>query len=150
MKKVPQRSNTLTDVRSILCHMNIVLEDGSTADSTKASGKPARLNMGDDSLSPAFEAQINTLSEGDSHTFTLAAIDAFGESNPDAVHHMDRSKFPADMSLEPGVIVSFGGPGGSEIPGVVREVMGDSVTIDLNHPLAGQVLTFELEVVQVL
>ncbi|MGS0726233.1 FKBP-type peptidyl-prolyl cis-trans isomerase, partial [Shewanella sp. 0m-11] len=42
------------------------------------------------------------------------------------------------------------GPGGSEIPGMVRDVVGDSVTIDLNHPLAGQVLTFELEVVQVL
>ncbi|QFU21783.1 FKBP-type peptidyl-prolyl cis-trans isomerase [Shewanella eurypsychrophilus] len=140
----------MTDERSILCHMNIVLEDGSTADSTKASGKPARLNIGDESLSPAFEAQIQALSEGDSHTFTLAAIDAFGESNPDAIHHMDRSKFPADMALEPGVIVSFGGPGGSEIPGIVRDVVGDSVTVDLNHPLAGQVLTFELEVVQVL
>ena len=63
---------------------------------------------------------------------------------------MDKSKFPADMSLEPGVIVSFGGPGGSEIPGMIREVAGDSVTVDLNHPLAGQVVTFELEVVQVL
>ena len=130
--------------------MNIVLEDGSTADSTKASGKPAKLNVGDETLSPAFEAEIVNLSEGDKHSFTLQAVDAFGESNPDAIHHMDKSKFPADMSLEPGVIVSFGGPGGSEIPGMIREVAGDSVTVDLNHPLAGQVVTFELEVVQVL
>ncbi|MFT5235546.1 MAG: FKBP-type peptidyl-prolyl cis-trans isomerase SlpA [Shewanella sp.] len=140
----------MADTHSILCHMNIVLEDGSTADSTKASGKPAKLNIGDETLSPAFEAEIINLSEGDNHSFTLQAVDAFGESNPDAIHHMDRSKFPADMSLEPGVIVSFGGPGGSEIPGMIREVAGDSVTVDLNHPLAGQVVTFELEVVQVL
>ncbi|AQS37538.1 FKBP-type peptidyl-prolyl cis-trans isomerase [Shewanella psychrophila] len=140
----------MTDVRSILCHMNIVLEDGSTADSTKASGKPVRLNIGDESLSPAFEAQIESLGEGDTHSFTLEAVDAFGESNPDAIHYMDRSKFPGDMELEPGVIVSFGGPGGSEIPGIVRDIAGDSVTVDLNHPLAGQVLTFELEVIQVL
>ncbi|GGI99258.1 peptidyl-prolyl cis-trans isomerase [Shewanella hanedai] len=140
----------MADTRSILCHMNIVLEDGSTADSTKASGKPAKLNVGDETLSPAFEAEIVNLSEGDKHSFTLQAVDAFGESNPDAIHHMDKSKFPADMSLEPGVIVSFGGPGGSEIPGMIREVAGDSVTVDLNHPLAGQVVTFELEVVQVL
>ncbi|ACA85585.1 FKBP-type peptidyl-prolyl cis-trans isomerase [Shewanella woodyi] len=140
----------MSDTRSIVCHMNIVLEDGSTADSTKASGKPARLNIGDDSLSPAFEAEITNLAQGDKHSFTLQAVDAFGESNPDAIHHMDRSKFPADMSLEPGVIVSFGGPGGSEIPGMIREVAGDSITVDLNHPLAGQVVTFELEVVQVL
>ncbi|QYJ85259.1 FKBP-type peptidyl-prolyl cis-trans isomerase [Shewanella mesophila] len=136
--------------RSLLCHMNIVLEDGSTADSTKASGKPAKLNIGDETLSPAFEAELINLNQGDKHSFTLQAVDAFGESNPDAIHHMDRSKFPADMSLEAGVIVSFDGPGGSEIPGIVRDVIGDSVTVDLNHPLAGRAVTFELEVVQVL
>ncbi|MDX1280582.1 FKBP-type peptidyl-prolyl cis-trans isomerase [Shewanella colwelliana] len=135
--------------RSLLCHMNILLEDGSTADSTKASGKPAKLNIGDETLSPAFEAQLVNLKEGDKHSFTLQAVDAFGESSPDAIHHMDRSKFPADMSLETGVIVSFAGPGGSEIPGIVREVAGDSVTVDLNHPLAGRAVTFELEVVEV-
>ncbi|MCE9678008.1 FKBP-type peptidyl-prolyl cis-trans isomerase [Shewanella sp. AS1] len=136
--------------RSILSHMNIVLEDGSTADSTKASGKPAKLNIGDQTLSPAFEAEIVNLNEGDKHSFTLAPADAFGESNPDAIHYLDRSKFPADMELQAGVIVSFAGPGGSEIPGIVREVAGDSVTVDLNHPLAGHSVTFELEVVQVL
>jgi FKBP-type peptidyl-prolyl cis-trans isomerase SlpA len=140
----------VTITRSLLCHMNIVLEDGSTADSTKASGKPARLNVGDGTLSPAFEAQLADLYEGDKHSFTLEAIDAFGESNPDAIHYMDRSRFPANMDLEAGVIVSFAGPGGSEIPGIVREVAGDSITVDLNHPLAGRKVTFELDVVKVL
>jgi len=130
--------------------MNIVLEDGSTADSTKASGKPARLNVGDGTLSPAFEAQLAKLNEGDKHSFTLDAVDAFGESNPDAIHYMDRSRFPADMTLEAGVIVSFAGPGGSEIPGIVRDVADDSITVDLNHPLAGHKITFELDVVKVL
>jgi len=140
----------LADIRSLICHMNILLEDGSTAESTKASGKPARLNIGDRSLSPAFEAELAELSEGDKHTFTLNAVDAFGESNPDAIHYMDRSKFPSDIVLDVGVIVSFAGPGGSEIPGIIREVAGDSVTVDLNHPLAGRTMKFELEVVQVL
>ncbi|GIU08956.1 peptidyl-prolyl cis-trans isomerase [Shewanella sp. MBTL60-112-B2] len=140
----------MSEMHSVLCHMNIVLEDGSTAESTRSSGKPARFNVGDESLSPAFEAEIVNLKQGDKHNFTLQPADTFGESNPDAVHHMDRSRFPADMKLESGVIVSFAGPGGSEIPGMVRDVVADSVTIDLNHPLAGQVLTFELEVVQVL
>lgn len=140
----------MPDVKALLCHMNIVLEDGSTADSTKASGKPVRLNLGDGSLSPAFEAELEGLSVGDKHSFTLQPTDAFGASNPDAIHHMDRSRFPAGMTLEAGVIVSFAGPGGSEIPGIVREVAGDSITVDLNHPLAGRVVSFELEVVQVL
>lgn len=138
----------MTVARSLLCHMNIKLEDGSTADSTKASGKPVRFNLGDGSLSPAFEAQLHDVNVGDKPTFTLQAIDAFGAVNPDAIHYMDRSRFPADMELEVGVIVSFAGPGGSEIPGIVRDVAGDSITVDLNHPLAGRVVTFELEVMQ--
>lgn len=140
----------MSEVKALLCHMNIVLEDGSTADSTRASGKPARLNIGDQSLSPAFEAELNGLNEGDKHSFTLEAKDAFGESNPDAIHYMDKSRFPADMELEQGVIVSFAGPGGSEIPGIVREVAGDSITVDLNHPLAGRKVTFELEVISLI
>ncbi len=140
----------MTLSKSLLCHMEILLEDGSTADSTKASGKPARLNIGDNSLSPAFEAELENLREGDKHKFSLKAADAFGESNPDAIHYLDKTRFPADMRLEEGVIVSFAGPGGSEIPGIVREVAGDSVTVDLNHPLAGHNVTFEIEVMQVL
>ncbi|MBV7314184.1 FKBP-type peptidyl-prolyl cis-trans isomerase [Shewanella sp. NIFS-20-20] len=135
---------------ALVCHMNILLADGSTAESTRVSGKPTKLMLGDASLSPAFEAHISHLNEGDSHRFNLAAKDAFGEVNPDAIHHLDRSRFPADMALEVGVIVSFAGPGGSEIPGIIREIAGDSVTVDLNHPLAGHELTFELEVLQVL
>ncbi|RYV02567.1 peptidylprolyl isomerase [Shewanella sp. OPT22] len=140
----------MSSTKSLLCHMEIMLEDGSTADSTKASGKPARLNIGDNSLSPAFEAELETLKEGDKHKFTLQAVDAFGESNPDAIHYLDKTRFPADLKLEEGVIVSFAGPGGSEIPGIVREVAGDSVTVDLNHPLAGHNITFDIEVTQVL
>ncbi len=139
----------MTVSKSLLCHMNILLSDGSTADSTQASGKPAKLNIGDQSLSPAFEAELIELKAGDKHNFTLAAKDAFGESNPDAIHYMDRTRFPADMKIETGVIVSFNGPGGSEIPGIIRDVSGDSVTVDLNHPLAGQDVTFELEILEV-
>lgn len=140
----------MSSAKSLICHMEILLEDGSTADSTKASGKPTRLNIGDNSLSPAFEAELENLKAGDKHQFTLQAVDAFGESNPDAIHYLDKTRFPADMKLEEGVIVSFSGSGGSEIPGIVREVAGDSVTVDLNHPLAGHNITFNLEVMQVL
>lgn len=135
-------------MRALLCHMDIVLSDGSTADSTRTSGKPARLNLGDGSLSAAFEAEVAALQPGDKHRFTLSAADAFGEVNPDAIHHLDRTRFDAAIELTPGVIISFTAPNGAEVPGVIRDVAGDSVTVDLNHPLAGHQVTFELEVMQ--
>ncbi|MGO3644285.1 MAG: FKBP-type peptidyl-prolyl cis-trans isomerase, partial [Pseudoalteromonas sp.] len=50
---------------------------------------------------------------------------------------------------EVGNIIAFTQPDGTELPGLVREVQGDSVTIDFNHPLAGQRLTFEVEIIEV-
>ena len=57
---------------SVLFHFSIKLEDGSVADSTALHGKPARLRMGDGSLTPSFEQCLLGLREGESKSFTLA------------------------------------------------------------------------------
>ena len=133
----------------VLFHFTIKLQDGSVADSTQLHGKPAKLKMGDGSLTPSFEACLLGLTEGSSHSFELGPDDAFGPVNPDNIHHMERSRFAADMSLEEGAILSFTQPNGAEIPGIVRGVAGDSVTVDFNHPLAGCPVTFEVEILTV-
>lgn len=138
----------ITTTSEVIFHVTMKLEDGSAADSTKVNNKPAKLRIGDGSLSPAFEAQLQGLSAGESKEFTLYAKDAFGENNPDNIYHMDRSKFDAE-SLEVGAIIMFSQQDGHEIPGVIREIVGDSVTIDFNHPLAGQTITFDVEIIEV-
>ncbi|NMP14855.1 MULTISPECIES: FKBP-type peptidyl-prolyl cis-trans isomerase [unclassified Thalassotalea] len=134
---------------SLLMHITMKLSDGSAADSTKVNNKPARVNLGDSSISPAFEQQLLGLQAGDSKEFTLAAIDAFGEVNPENIHYVDRQKFTAETLPEVGAIMTFTAPGG-EIPGVIREVNDLAVTVDFNHPLAGQEITFAVDVVEVL
>lgn len=133
----------------VVFHFTIKLADGSVADSTQIHGKPAKLKMGDGSLTPNFEACLLGLNEGDSHRFELGPDDAFGPVNPNNIHHMERSRFAADMVLEEGAIVAFTQPNGTEIPGIVRDVAGESVTVDFNHPLAGQQVTFEVEILTV-
>ncbi|MBL1376854.1 FKBP-type peptidyl-prolyl cis-trans isomerase [Zobellella iuensis] len=133
----------------VLFHFTIKLEDGSVADSTQLHGKPARLQMGDGSLTPNFEACLLGLEAGAKKRFELGPDDAFGAVNPDNIHHMERSRFAADMELEEGAILSFTQPNGAEIPGIVRGVAGDSVTVDFNHPLAGHNVTFEVEILAV-
>jgi FKBP-type peptidyl-prolyl cis-trans isomerase SlpA len=134
---------------TVIFHFDIKLSDGSAAESTRVHNKPAKLQMGDGSLSPAFEAQLLGMAEGEQKTFTLAPEDAFGLPNPDNIYYVDRSKFSLDAPAQVGMIVGFAMPDGSELPGLVREVVGDSVTVDFNHPLAGQTLTFSVEIVQV-
>ncbi len=82
---------------SVLFHFAIKLEDGSVADSTALQGKPARLRMGDGSLTSSFEQCLLGLCEGERKSFTLAPEEAFGLSNPDNIYHLDRAKFGADV-----------------------------------------------------
>ncbi|MBU3021856.1 FKBP-type peptidyl-prolyl cis-trans isomerase [Aestuariibacter sp. A3R04] len=134
----------------VIMHFDLKLEDGSAADSTRVNKKPAKLVMGDGSLTPNFEACLLGLQKGDKKSFTLAPEDAFGQPNPDNIHHMDRNRFSNDLTLEEGVIVAFAQPDGSEVPGIIRSVAGDSVTVDFNHPLAGQTVIFDVEIVDVI
>jgi len=134
---------------SILVHITMKLSDGSAADSTKVNNKPAKIIMGDQSISAAFETQLLGMTTGDSKEFTLEAVDAFGESNPDNIHYMAIDKFSADAPAKEGNIITFSQPGG-ELPGIIKEVSGQSVTVDFNHPLAGQPVTFVIDLVEIL
>lgn len=143
-------SKVIENNSSIIAHITMKLSDGSAADSTKVNNKPAKLNLGDNSLSAAFEAEIIGLKAGESKEFTLAAKDAFGEPNPDNIHYVDKSRFSEDAPAKVGNIITFTQPGGVEIPGIVKEVSGDSVTVDFNHPLAGQEITFLIDIIEIL
>ncbi len=141
---------TVQENSHIIVHITMKLSDGSAADSTKVNNKPAKIIMGDASISPAFEAQLLGLKAGESKEFTLEAKDAFGESNPDNIHYMDIDKFTDDAPAKVGNIITFTQPGNIELPGMIREISGSSVTIDFNHPLAGQVVTFIIDLVDIL
>lgn len=133
----------------VLLHFDLKLEDGSAADSTRVNNKPAKMCMGDGSLTANFEACLLGLKVGDKKSFTLAADDAFGMPNPDNIHHLQKSRFGAETPVEEGMIIAFAQPDGSEIPGIIRSVAGDSVTVDFNHPLAGQQVIFDVEILAV-
>jgi len=133
----------------VLADVTIKLKDGSIADSTKVSGKPNWLLMGDGSFSDAFEDYLVDKQAGDNLVFELPAIDAFGKSNPDQIHFMDLSQFPQDIELKEGAIIAFDQPNGEAIPGVIRSIEGSSVKVDFNHPLAGESIIFEIEIKQV-
>ncbi|WP_413700069.1 FKBP-type peptidyl-prolyl cis-trans isomerase [Psychromonas sp. KJ10-10] len=141
---------TIKSDSEVMMHFSIRLADGSAVDSSKVDDKPAKFVMGDGSLTANFERCLLGLTEGQSESFTLAPEDAFGLPNPDNVHHLELSKFSKEVPAEVGTIITFTQPDGSELPGVIREVVADSVTVDFNHPLAGQTLTFDVDVLEVL
>ncbi|WP_017443672.1 FKBP-type peptidyl-prolyl cis-trans isomerase [Gayadomonas joobiniege] len=139
----------ITHGSKVTLHFSIILADGSAADSTKVHGKPAQFNIGDGSMTDTFEACLLGLKAGDSEKFTLPPEQAFGQPNPDNIYYLERNRFAADAPAEVGSIIAFAQPDGSELPGIIREVSGDSVTVDFNHPLCGQTVTFDVEIIAV-
>ncbi len=134
--------------REVILHFTIKLSDDSVADSTKMSNKPAKFRMGDGSLTENFEACLVGLKAGEDREFELAPEDAFGEPNRDNIYQVDATKF-GDDKPEIGMIFTFPQPDGTELPGIVRAINEQFVTIDFNHPLAGQRVRFAVEIIEV-
>ena len=129
----------------ITLHCSLLLESGEEIDTTRR-GKPAQCVLGDGSLLPGFEDAIRGMRKGDDAQIRLAAADAFGEHRRENVHFIDRQQF-ADMDLEPGLLISFAGPGG-ELPGKVVKVLANRVQVDFNHPLAGSPVVFDVSILK--
>lgn len=142
-------SDSVQSDSAVLVHFTLKLEDGSVAESTRAGGKPALFRLGDGSLSEGLEQHLLGLKEGAKTDFTLQPEDAFGTISPDLIQYFSRREFIDAGEPEPGAIMLFTAMDGSEMPGVIREVNGDSITVDFNHPLAGQTIHFDIEVLDV-
>ncbi|AIR02933.1 FKBP-type peptidyl-prolyl cis-trans isomerase [Pluralibacter gergoviae] len=142
-------SKSVQSNSAVLVHFSLKLDDGSTAESTRNNGKPALFRLGDTSLSEGLEQQLLGLQAGDKKAFALEPDAAFGTVSPDLVQYFSRREFMDAGEPEVGAIMLFTAMDGSEMPGVIREISGDSITVDFNHPLAGQTVHFDIEVLEV-
>jgi len=120
-------------------------------------GKPATLSLGTGELSPAIEQRLLGLPEGTRTTFELPAGEAFGERNPELVQWVARKLLnelgDPDEQYKVGDVVQFPTPDGmGQYAGAVQQIKegGDAVQFDFNHPLAGQPVVFEVQVIGVL
>ncbi|HSB96634.1 MAG TPA: peptidylprolyl isomerase, partial [Spongiibacteraceae bacterium] len=88
--------------------------------------------------------------KGDKAQFAVLPEEAFGQPNPNNIQVFKRSAFAADMDLHEGLVISFADASKAELPGVVKYIGADEVTVDFNHPLAGQTLIFAVAIVDVM
>ena len=118
--------------------------------------KPATLSLGAGELSPAVEQRLLGLSEGERVSFDLLAGEAFGERNPEMQQWVARKLLndlgDPDEQYHVGDVVQFPTPDGQgSYAGAVVQVREDgAVLFDFNHPLAGQPVTFEVQIIGVL
>lgn len=132
----------------VTLNFSLELEDGAVVDST-FDNKPAEFEYGDGQLPDGFLAYLDGLVAGAKESWQVPPEKAFGMPNPNNVQVFKRKDFAADMELSEGLMISFADANKSELPGVVKTFDDNEVTVDFNHPLAGETLTFKVEIVDV-
>lgn len=123
------------------------LDSGEEFDASAKHGQPLTFTLGEGQVIPGFEKAVEGMEVGEKKTFTLAPDDAYGQRRDDLVIEFPKAQLEgSDVELEEGKEVGLQTPQGP-IPARIEKVGEETVTIDANHPLAGQNLTFEIELV---
>lgn len=126
------------------------LEDGEYIRGTEAAPELLTFIAGCGELLPGLERRLWGLQENDALEFVIPAAEALGTYDPDFVQVWSRKSFPPEMDLSPGQkMVPANLPFPPEYPLTIKEVDGDRVVLDMNHPLAGHDLHYAVRVVAV-
>ncbi|MCP4685970.1 MAG: peptidylprolyl isomerase [bacterium] len=129
-------------------HYTGKLEDGTVFDSSKER-EPLEFDLGSGNVIPGFENGILGMEVGESKTLTIVPDEAYGQTNSDLVATVERKQFPENITPELGLQLQMSQPNGQPLNVTVINIVGDSITLDANHPLAGKTLVFDIELVAV-
>jgi len=122
--------------------------DGKVMD-TSSGKQPLEYVQGSGQIIPGLESQMTGMKAGEEKTVKVAAADAYGPVLPEGIQEFPKSFFPADLQLTVGMVVPLQNESGQTFPATVKEIKADKVVLDLNHPLAGKDLTFDIRIVEV-
>lgn len=136
----------ITDKTAVSIHYNLTNPDGEQLDSSHGE-EPLLYLHGTGNIIPGLEAALTGKSVGDKFNVSIDPAQAYGEIDPEMVQVVSKRMFE-DMELEIGMQFHADVSHGSGII-TITEINGDDVTVDGNHPLAGETLIFDVEVIDV-
>lgn len=133
---------------TVRIHYSGKLTDGTLFDSSDG-GNPLEFKIGENTIIPKLEAAVVGMVVGDKATVDIAAVDAYGPRMDEAVQSVERSMIPDEVDLTVGGQLQATAPDGKQLILTVLEVNDAMVTLDGNHPLAGQDLSFDIELIEI-
>lgn len=129
-------------------HYTGKLEDGSVFD-TSVDRDPLQFAVGEGRIIPGFEQAIIGMKAGESKTVTIPSDQAYGPHHEDLLLVVDRDQIPSHLTPEVGQRLEIHQTDGQTIPVTVTKVSDASITLDANHPLAGEALIFDIQLVEI-
>jgi FKBP-type peptidyl-prolyl cis-trans isomerase 2 len=133
---------------TVKVHYHGKLTDGTTFDSSEGR-EPLEFEVGSGAVIAGFDSGVTGMKVGDKKTIQIPVDDAYGQKQEDLLMEFPRDRFPSDMVPEIGMQLNMSNGQGQNFPVVVREVRDDVVVLDANHPLSGEDLVFDLELVEI-
>ena len=127
-------------------HYTGTLQDESVFDSSEGND-PLTFLVGHQQMIPGFEQEMQGAKSGERRTFTLTPERAYGERDEAGIVELPRSQFPPDAELKVGMVLVAQVTEGP-LPFRILTISEENITVDFNHELAGQDLTFSVEVVE--
>ena len=126
-------------------HYKLTDDQNNVIDSSEGS-EPLNYLHGAGNIIPGLEKELTGQEEGAELQVRIAPEDAYGNVEEDLVQKVEKSAFPDNEKLEPGMVFQAQAPDGSSQRMTIREVEDEQVTVDANHPLAGVPLNFDVEI----
>jgi peptidylprolyl isomerase len=133
---------------TVKVHYHGRLTDGTTFDSSEGRA-PLEFEVGSGMVIKGFDDGLLGMAVGDKKTVEIPVEDAYGPKDEQMIMDFPIDRFPEDMKPEVGLRLNMTNGSGQQIPVVITEVNGDTVILDANHPLAGEDLIFDLELVEI-
>jgi len=133
---------------TVKVHYTGKLDDGTVFDSS-ADREPLEFTLGSGSIIPGFEQAVLGMNLGESKTEVIPTDDAYGPHLDEMVVVVDRQQMPLEIEPQIGQQLQLQQEDGQVLPVVITDVSSASVTLDANHPLAGEALTFDIKLVEI-
>jgi len=133
---------------TVRIHYSGFLMDGTIFDSS-LEGEPFEFTLGDGSVIPGFDAGLLGMTEGDEKTLAIPPESAYGARDEGLVAEIERTQIPPEIDPQVGAILQITSEQGDASNVIITKVSDTSITLDGNHPLAGQELIFEVKLLEV-
>jgi len=133
---------------TVKVHYTGKLDDGTVFDSS-INRDPLQFIIGDGHIIPGFEQTVVGMNPGESRTAIIPADEAYGPYYEEMVLVIDRDQLPPDLKPTVGLQLQMSQANGQRAMVTVTDVSESSVTIDANHPLAGEDLTFDIQLIEI-
>jgi peptidylprolyl isomerase len=133
---------------NVKVHYKGTLNDGTVFDSSHDRGT-IDFQIGGGQMLPGFDSAVVGMKVGEIKEISLASDDAYGPVVPQAIADVPMERFPSDFKFETGEMIQGSTPDGRPMVGKIETVNNSSVTVNFNHPLAGEDLNFEIKLVEI-